>query len=53
MFLGMQLVLQRRDFSIQCVQQLEVGVIGPKDKFLIFASDGLWDRVTNQEAAEQ
>ncbi|KAK9169942.1 hypothetical protein Syun_002082 [Stephania yunnanensis] len=27
-------------------------VIGPKDKFLIFASDGLWDHVTNQEAAE-
>ncbi|KAK9123148.1 hypothetical protein Sjap_012750 [Stephania japonica] len=27
-------------------------VIGPRDKFLIFASDGLWDHLTNQEAAE-
>ncbi|XP_058098217.1 probable protein phosphatase 2C 25 [Magnolia sinica] len=27
-------------------------VICPQDKFLIFASDGLWEHVTNQEAAE-
>ncbi|XP_077246959.1 putative protein phosphatase 2C 43 [Tasmannia lanceolata] len=26
--------------------------IHPQDKFLIFASDGLWELVTNQEAAE-
>ncbi|XP_028777676.1 probable protein phosphatase 2C 68 [Neltuma alba] len=27
-------------------------VIQPNDKFLIFASDGLWEHMTNQEAAE-
>lgn len=27
-------------------------VLRPNDKFLIFASDGLWEHVTNQEAAE-
>ena len=27
-------------------------VIRPQDKFLIFASDGLWEHLTNQEAAE-
>ncbi|RWR90535.1 putative protein phosphatase 2C 43 [Cinnamomum micranthum f. kanehirae] len=27
-------------------------VIRPQDKFLVFASDGLWEHVTNQEAAE-
>ncbi|XP_028787733.1 probable protein phosphatase 2C 25 [Neltuma alba] len=27
-------------------------VLQPNDKFLIFASDGLWEHLTNQEAAE-
>lgn len=27
-------------------------VLQPNDKFLIFASDGLWEHMTNQEAAE-
>lgn len=27
-------------------------VLRPQDKFLIFASDGLWEHLTNQEAAE-
>lgn len=27
-------------------------VLHPQDKFLIFASDGLWEHLTNQEAAE-
>lgn len=27
-------------------------VLRPSDKFLIFASDGLWEHLTNQEAAE-
>lgn len=27
-------------------------VIRPQDKFLIFASDGLWEQLSNQEAAE-
>ncbi|KAF5474048.1 hypothetical protein F2P56_005987 [Juglans regia] len=27
-------------------------VLQPKDKFLIFASDGLWEHITNQEAAD-
>ncbi|XP_057424791.1 probable protein phosphatase 2C 25 [Lotus japonicus] len=27
-------------------------VLQPNDKFIIFASDGLWDHLTNQEAAE-
>jgi len=27
-------------------------VLKPNDKFVIFASDGLWEHLTNQEAAE-
>lgn len=27
-------------------------VLQPNDRFLIFASDGLWEHMTNQEAAE-
>lgn len=27
-------------------------VLRPQDRFLIFASDGLWEHLTNQEAAE-
>lgn len=27
-------------------------VLQPKDKFVIFASDGLWEHMTNQEAVE-
>jgi len=27
-------------------------VLQPEDKFIIFASDGLWDQLTNQEAVE-
>lgn len=27
-------------------------VLQPTDKFIIFASDGLWEHITNQEAAE-
>ncbi|ERN17098.1 probable protein phosphatase 2C 25 [Amborella trichopoda] len=27
-------------------------IIRPQDKFIIFASDGLWEHLTNQEAAE-
>jgi len=27
-------------------------VLQPNDKFVIFASDGLWEHMTNQEAAE-
>lgn len=27
-------------------------VLQPNDKFLIFASDGLWEHLTNQQAAE-
>lgn len=27
-------------------------VLGPNDKFVIFASDGLWEQLTNQEAVE-
>ncbi|KAL8147219.1 putative protein phosphatase 2C 25 [Apium graveolens] len=36
----------RSDPSI-CTRELQ-----PNDKFLIFASDGLWEHMTNQEAAE-
>ncbi|CAA7391196.1 unnamed protein product [Spirodela intermedia] len=31
---------------------ISVRVLRPQDKFLIFASDGLWEHLTNQEAAE-
>ncbi|KAJ0028229.1 hypothetical protein Pint_36425 [Pistacia integerrima] len=34
--------------GVWCVK----GILQPNDKFLIFASDGLWEFLTNQEAAE-
>lgn len=27
-------------------------VLNPQDKFIIFASDGLWEHLTNQQAVE-
>ena len=29
-----------------------IRLLQPKDKFIIFASDGLWEHLTNQEAVE-
>ncbi|XP_078448471.1 putative protein phosphatase 2C 25 isoform X2 [Wolffia australiana] len=37
---------------ISAEPSISTKVLSPQDKFLIFASDGLWEHVTNQEAAE-
>lgn len=31
---------------------ISVHELGPQDQFLIFASDGLWEHLTNQEAVD-
>ncbi|KAK3227219.1 hypothetical protein Dsin_007081 [Dipteronia sinensis] len=37
---------------LTAIPSINARILQPNDKFLIFASDGLWEHLTNQEAAE-
>jgi len=44
--------LVAKQVGVICDPEISTKQLRPKDKFVVLASDGIWDRIPNQEAME-